>query len=188
MKGHFEGLPQISTAPIPVVLSFDAPTQMKPSFISKLCKFCVKSTIVYCLQYPVAVIIFFFIHTLAVIFSWQLSHTLRPLFYWRSVSVIHQVCFWVFCDIILSAFIHLQHKEMVIWDAIIVNTHNQNWQRKVNLKVHVGSPDSLPGPKTASSTASATRCHNIAIFWVSLSEFCHLNPLCSFSKHVYSAS
>jgi hypothetical protein len=47
MKGHFKRLPRINTAPIPIVLSTDIPTQMERSFISEKCKFLVKNTIMY---------------------------------------------------------------------------------------------------------------------------------------------
>jgi hypothetical protein len=35
VKGHFKLLLRINTAPIPIVLSTDIPTQMEPSFISE---------------------------------------------------------------------------------------------------------------------------------------------------------
>jgi hypothetical protein len=35
MKGHFRNLSWIKTAPTPIVLSIDTPTQMEPSFISE---------------------------------------------------------------------------------------------------------------------------------------------------------
>jgi hypothetical protein len=38
MNGHFKSLSQINSAPVPIVLSADTPTQMEPSFISEKCK------------------------------------------------------------------------------------------------------------------------------------------------------
>jgi hypothetical protein len=53
MKGHFRRISQISTVPVPIVLSIDTPTQMEPSFMSEKCKFWVKNSIMYCPQKPV---------------------------------------------------------------------------------------------------------------------------------------
>jgi hypothetical protein len=39
LKGHFFSLFRINTARIPIVISTDTPTQMKPSFISEEWKF-----------------------------------------------------------------------------------------------------------------------------------------------------
>jgi hypothetical protein len=53
VKGHFKRLLRINTAPVPIVLSIDIPTQMEPSFINEKCKFWVKEAVMYCLQKPV---------------------------------------------------------------------------------------------------------------------------------------
>jgi hypothetical protein len=59
MKGHFKSLPRINTAPVPIVLSIDIPTQTEQSFISEKCKFWVKNTVMYCLQKPLTKMRFF---------------------------------------------------------------------------------------------------------------------------------
>jgi hypothetical protein len=49
-EGALQTSSSINTAPVPIVLSIDIPTQMEPSFISKKCQFWVKNTVMYCLQ------------------------------------------------------------------------------------------------------------------------------------------
>jgi hypothetical protein len=58
LKGYFKSLSEINTAPVPIVLSIDIPTEMEPSFLRKICKFWFKNTIMYCLQKPVKKFVF----------------------------------------------------------------------------------------------------------------------------------
>jgi hypothetical protein len=53
LKGYFKSLSEIYTAPVPIVLSIDIPTEMESSFLRKICKFWFKNSIMYCPQKPV---------------------------------------------------------------------------------------------------------------------------------------
>jgi hypothetical protein len=50
VKGYFKILSWINTAPVPVILSIYAPTQIDTRFISEHFKFWVKNAIIYCPQ------------------------------------------------------------------------------------------------------------------------------------------